>query len=75
MDKSANIDGPVYKGVKAENGDFVVVKLEAVVKGDISKIKGEQKTALSRILASNTGAKYYQFYLDFIKSNAEIEKQ
>ncbi len=61
-------------GKKLSNGNYVLVKLQAINDGDIHKLDPEQKAALRQQLESNFGVMDYDLYVAGLMKKAEITR-
>lgn len=62
------------QGRKLSDGNYILVKLQAINDGDISKLDPEQKAALRQQLESNFGVMDYDLYVAGLMKKAEITR-
>jgi len=65
---------PVYRGFKQADGSFVVVRLDAVKQVGLSKLNSVEIKSTQKVIASNSGEIYYEYYRKYLKSHAKITK-
>ncbi|WP_044874571.1 SurA N-terminal domain-containing protein [Pseudomonas sp. LFM046] len=73
MPKPTAADKPEFTGVKLNNGDFVVVRLNGVSQSD-EKLSEQEKAMYSRFLASRSGQQDFAAYRRQLEEKAKIER-
>ncbi len=63
----------VYQGLTASNGDYVVVKLTAVIEGDIEDASAQDRAGLAAYLERSYGDSALEAFLASLKADADIE--
>lgn len=66
-------DGEVYGSVMSGNG-VAIIALEGVNEGDVNR-DGDEFSQLRTFLASLEGQREYQAYQQYLRENAEVERQ
>lgn len=73
MPKPAAADKPEFTGVKLNNGDFVVIRLNGVNLAE-AKLSDQEKTMFSRFLASRSGQQDFAAYRRQLEEKAKVER-
>ncbi|MCO6057411.1 SurA N-terminal domain-containing protein [Pseudomonas sp. MOB-449] len=73
MPKPAAADKPEFTGVKLNNGDYVVIRLNGVNLAD-AKLSEQEKAMYSRFLASRSGQQDFASYRRQLEEKAKIER-
>jgi peptidyl-prolyl cis-trans isomerase D len=66
-------DTPVYHGFTTSKGNYVVVKLTAVIDGDIEQATEQDRVGLSSYLAKHHGDSELNAFLESLKAEADID--
>jgi len=64
---------PIYQGFTVSNGDYVIVKLSAVIDGNIDEASTQDRAGLSAYLARSYGDSALEAFLASLKADADIE--
>ncbi|BAN49414.1 SurA N-terminal domain-containing protein [Metapseudomonas resinovorans] len=73
MPKPAAADKPEFTGVKLNNGDFVVIRLNGVNQPE-EQLSAEEKAMYSRFLASRSGQQDFAAFRRQLEEQAKIER-
>ncbi|AYF86175.1 peptidylprolyl isomerase [Pseudomonas sp. DY-1] len=73
MPKPAAADRPEFTGVKLNNGDYVVIRLNGVNVPE-EKLSEQEKAMYSRFLASRSGQQDFAAYRRQVEEKAKIER-
>ncbi|WP_271408195.1 SurA N-terminal domain-containing protein [Pseudomonas sp. Q1-7] len=73
MPKPVAADKPEFTGVKLNNGDYVVVRLNGVNQSE-DKLAEQEKAMFSRFLASRSGQQDFAAYRRQLEEQAKIER-
>lgn len=65
---------PSVASLIRENGDFVVMAVEAVADGDVSKISEQEQAMIARFISEQTGRQDLLEFQQGIRAGAEIKK-
>ncbi len=64
---------PEYSGFMASNGNYIVVKLNEVIEGDITAATQEDRDALAAYLARSSGQNDLSTFINSLKLDADIK--
>lgn len=64
---------PEYSGFMASNGNYIVVKLNEVIEGDITAATQEDRDALAAYLVRSSGQNDLNTFINSLKLDADIE--
>ena len=73
MPKPTAADKPEFTGVKLNNGDFVVIRLNGVNQSE-EKLSEQEKAMYSRFLASRSGQQDFAAFRRQLEEKAKIER-
>lgn len=66
-------NGPVYSGFTASNGNYIVVRLNKVIDGDVSQADDSDKTGLVAYLSRYNGDNEFSAFIASLREQAEIK--
>jgi peptidyl-prolyl cis-trans isomerase D len=64
---------PGYNGFSASNGNYIVVKLNQVLEGDISGVTKEERNSVAAYLSRSSGQDQLRAFIDSLKLDADID--
>lgn len=73
MSRPDSADKPTFAGVNLPNGDYVVIRLNAVSEPD-AELSAEEKGMYRRFLASRSGQQDFAAYRRHLQEEADIER-
>ncbi len=66
-------NGPVYSGFTASNGNYIVVRLNKVIDGDVSEADESDKTSLAAYLSRYNGDNEFSAFIASLREQADIK--
>jgi peptidyl-prolyl cis-trans isomerase D len=63
-----------YAGHQLMNGDYVIIKLQAIHDGELSQLDKEQVNSIAQQIETNYGLMDYEFYMNGLMKKAQIVK-
>ena len=66
-------DAAEYHGFTTSQGNYVIVKLMAVIDGDITQMTAQDRGGLSSYLAKHHGDSELNAFLESLKAEADID--